>query len=113
MDNDLTQWVFGKKYVSKPATNGCEGCCTTYGTELCLGLGVCSDLRRGNSGVVVYVIWGRAEATAPVEDRLRAAIDLIDGAYEIVELYEPQSPAQEAWQKHWLEEARALGAVVS
>lgn len=40
-------------------------------------------------------------------DRLR----LIDGAYEIVELYKPQSPAQEEWRKRWLEDARSLGAV--
>jgi hypothetical protein len=35
---------------------------------------------------------------------------LIDGAFEIVELYETKSPAQEKWKREWLEKALNFGA---
>jgi hypothetical protein len=37
-------------------------------------------------------------------------LELVDAAYEIVELYNPSSPAQEAWRLNWLEKARKAGA---
>jgi len=40
----------------------------------------------------------------------KALLELVDGVYELVELYNPQSPAQEAWKRNWLEKARKAGA---
>jgi hypothetical protein len=37
-------------------------------------------------------------------------LELVDAAYELVELYKPESPAQEAWRLNWLEKARKAGA---
>lgn len=37
-------------------------------------------------------------------------LSLVDGCYEIIEIYKPQSPAQVEWKKRWLEKARKLGA---
>ena len=37
-------------------------------------------------------------------------LELVDGVYELVELYKPESPAQEAWKRNWLEKARKAGA---
>jgi hypothetical protein len=39
-----------------------------------------------------------------------AAVELIDGAYEIVELWRAEFPSQKKWQKAWLKKARELGA---
>ena len=33
-------------------------------------------------------------------------LELVDGAYNIVELFKPQSPTQEAWRKNWLNSAK-------
>lgn len=38
------------------------------------------------------------------------ARSLIDGAYEIVELFEPKCPSQVEWKRKWLESARKHGA---
>jgi len=38
------------------------------------------------------------------------AIELVDGAWEVVELYKPKSPAQAAWKRDWLRKAREVGA---
>ena len=38
------------------------------------------------------------------------AIELVDGAWEIVELFPAKSPAQEAWKREWLRRAREVGA---
>jgi hypothetical protein len=35
-------------------------------------------------------------------------LSLIDGVKDIVELYDPKSPAQEQWKKKWLKKAMAL-----
>jgi len=40
----------------------------------------------------------------------KTLLELIDGAYELVELYKPESPAQEAWKRNWLEKAIRAGA---
>jgi hypothetical protein len=37
-------------------------------------------------------------------------LELVDGAYELVFVYKPSSPAQEAWKRNWLEKARRAGA---
>lgn len=41
------------------------------------------------------------------EEEMRS---LIDGCYEIVELFKAESPAQIAWKKKWLAKAREFGA---
>ena len=38
------------------------------------------------------------------------ARSLIDGCYEIVELFEPKTPSQIEWKRKWLESARRHGA---
>ena len=43
-------------------------------------------------------------------DKERELLELVDGCYEVIELYKPQSPSQVAWKKNWLEKARKLGA---
>jgi len=38
------------------------------------------------------------------------AIAVVDGAWEVVELFQPKSPAQEEWKRKWLRLAREVGA---
>jgi hypothetical protein len=38
-------------------------------------------------------------------------LELIDGAYEIVELWPALTPAQKIWKRRWLAEARNCGAI--
>lgn len=54
----------------------------------------------------------RGYAAGPVYSKKPevAAIELIDGAYDIIELWRADSPAQEAWRKAWLKKAKELGA---
>jgi len=40
----------------------------------------------------------------------QSLLELVDGAYELMEVYKPESPAQEAWKRNWLEKARRAGA---
>ena len=40
----------------------------------------------------------------------KEAQSLIDGAYDIIELWKAESPAQIEWKKRWLENARKHGA---
>jgi hypothetical protein len=40
----------------------------------------------------------------------KTLLELVDGAYELVFVYKPSSPAQEAWKRNWLEKARRAGA---
>lgn len=37
-------------------------------------------------------------------------LELVDGCFEIIEIWKPQSPAQKEWKERWLEKARKLGA---
>jgi hypothetical protein len=37
-------------------------------------------------------------------------LSLIDGCYEVIELYKPQSPSSQVWKENWLRKARKLGA---
>lgn len=38
------------------------------------------------------------------------AVALVDAAWEVVELWKPQSPAQEAWKREWMRRAREVVA---
>ena len=42
-----------------------------------------------------------------------ALVELIDGAYDIIEIWDAKSPAQIAWKKAWMSKARELGAYPS
>ena len=42
--------------------------------------------------------------------RYNEARSLLDGCYEIVELFEPKTPSQIEWKHKWLESARKHGA---
>jgi hypothetical protein len=46
------------------------------------------------------------ELKAKYED----ARSLLDGCYEIVELFKPETPSQIVWKQKWLEGARKHGA---
>lgn len=39
-----------------------------------------------------------------------ALVELIDGAYDIVELWDAKTPAQITWKKAWMKKAKELGA---
>lgn len=39
-----------------------------------------------------------------------AVIELLDGAYDIIETWAAESPSQKAWKNIWLAKARELGA---
>lgn len=39
-----------------------------------------------------------------------AAIELLDGAYDIIEIWKAESPSQVAWKRAWLAKAKELGA---
>lgn len=41
---------------------------------------------------------------------LAAAVSLIDGAYDIVEIWKPEGPYNTTWKQQWLERASELGA---
>ena len=43
-------------------------------------------------------------------DKMVAAIELLDGAYDIVEIWKAETPSQIAWKSAWLAKARKLGA---
>lgn len=38
------------------------------------------------------------------------ARSLLDGCYEVVELFDPETPSQAEWKQKWLEGARKHGA---
>ena len=38
--------------------------------------------------------------------REQALFELVDGCYTLVELWRPDSPAQEVWKKEWLKKAK-------
>jgi hypothetical protein len=44
------------------------------------------------------------------QDDIEEMRSLIDGCYEIVELFQAESPAQIAWKENWLSKARKFGA---
>jgi hypothetical protein len=47
-------------------------------------------------------------------EREKALLELVDGAYDIIELYDPKDSAyNKVWRETWLKKARELGAVPS
>lgn len=40
-----------------------------------------------------------------------AAVELLDGAYDIIETWAANSPSQKQWKEAWLKKARELGAI--
>ena len=54
----------------------------------------------------------RTSSAKPIskDDIPRELFALVDGAFEIVEMYDAVSPAQKKWKKIWLETARSFGA---
>lgn len=40
-----------------------------------------------------------------------AVLELLDGAYGVIMLWEPGTPYQEKWKQLWLEKAREIKAV--
>jgi len=68
----------------------------------------------GGAGLVISMIFAcyqiaRGILLWPATDEGDEALSLVDGAYEIVELYKAESPAQKAWKKRWIKRANALG----
>jgi hypothetical protein len=49
-------------------------------------------------------------AIAEAADRMRTMLGLIDGCYEVVEMWDAESEGQKDWQKRWLAKARECGA---
>lgn len=49
-------------------------------------------------------------ATELIQSKYEDARSLLDGCYEIVELFNPETPSQIEWQRMWLESARKHGA---
>jgi hypothetical protein len=44
-------------------------------------------------------------------ERLQRMLELLDGAYDVVEIWEPQSPSQVKWRQEWLVAAKECGAL--
>ncbi len=70
------------------------------------------DGRRGRYGKTVATevtdILSRYSDQPRDADR-EELLSLVDGAYSIVELYSPTSPAGTAWRQRWLSRARRFG----
>lgn len=49
-------------------------------------------------------------AAADLTEKYDDARSLLDGCYEIVELFKPETPSQIVWKQKWLEGARKHGA---
>ena len=49
-------------------------------------------------------------AIAEAAQRMKEMLELLDGAYEIVELYEPISLFNKTWKETWLKDAKDCGA---
>lgn len=54
-------------------------------------------------GVANAAIWEAAE-------RLEEMLGLIDGCFEVVEIWKVTTPSQIVWKKQWIERALAVGA---
>lgn len=42
------------------------------------------------------------------EEKLKKAIELLDGCYDIIEISSEQYPAQKFWKKEWLKDTKEL-----
>ena len=72
------------------------------------------DVPAGSASVVANRLaankapsWNEAASLLHVNHDL---VELVDGAYDIVEIWAAESPAQIAWKKAWMAKARKLGA---
>lgn len=43
------------------------------------------------------------------DEQIQELLSLVDGAYEIVEIYKPESPSAIEWRKRWLARANRFG----
>lgn len=43
-------------------------------------------------------------------ERMKEMLGLIDGCFDIVEIWKATTPAQIVWKKQWIERALAVGA---
>ena len=43
-----------------------------------------------------------------MKEKMQLALSLIDGAYNIVELWKAETPYQIQWKKEWLKKAKTL-----
>ena len=46
-----------------------------------------------------------------LKDKYDELLSLVDGAYDIIELWKAETPFQQAWKDQWMKEARELGAI--
>lgn len=49
-------------------------------------------------------------AIGEAAERLEELLGLIDGCFDIVEIWKATTPAQIVWKKQWIERALAVGA---
>jgi hypothetical protein len=52
----------------------------------------------------------RKMSKSELNARYSDAQSLLDGCYDIIELYVPRCPSQVEWRRKWLEAARSHGA---
>ena len=50
------------------------------------------------------------EESRGMDSRELTPVELVDAVYEMVFVYKPESPAQEAWKRRWLANAKRYGA---
>lgn len=64
-----------------------------------------SCFSNGVTGTLGSAVWPNYSNQPSV-----ALVELIDGAYDIIEIWKAEAPAQIAWKKAWMAKARELGA---
>lgn len=47
------------------------------------------------------------------KDKNKAALELVDAACDLIELYKPESPYNKLWRESWLKKAKELGITPS
>ena len=55
----------------------------------------------------------RADVGNYSKDKNKAALELVDAAYDLVELYKPESPYNKLWRDSWLKKSKELGITPS
>lgn len=45
-----------------------------------------------------------------IKDQMIEMVSLLDGAYDIVDRYNAETPSQKQWKEDWLQRARKCGA---
>lgn len=68
--------------------------------------------RLADTDCQVHCALGDSSAPWPVYSTKpeTALVELINGAYDIIEIWKAESPAQISWKKAWMAKARELGA---